>query len=78
VLVTQWLGVLVNHLYELCPIRGRSRRELERCGWWRPCRFEVDPLGADVEGLCGWCVRVWTSRNSAQTATCGQASGAGS
>jgi hypothetical protein len=57
-----YLGVLVNHLFELCPIRARSRPELERCDWWRPCRLGVNPFGPDVEGLCGWCVRVWKAR----------------
>lgn len=58
-LVTAWLGVLVDHLFEDCPIRARSRAELERCDWWRPCLLAVNPYG---DGLCGWCVRVWTAR----------------
>ncbi len=62
VLATAWMGVLVDHLYEDCPIRARSRAELEWCGWWRECRFRVDPYADD---LCGWCVRVWTARAKA-------------
>ncbi len=60
VLVPAYLGVLVNHLVEDCPIRARSRDELERCDWWKPTLLPVDPDGDD---LCGWCVRVWKARN---------------
>lgn len=54
------MGVIVDHLYESCPIRARSRRELERCGWWRKLGARVDVDGGE---LCGWCVRVWKARN---------------
>ncbi len=62
--VTAYLGVLVNHLIEDCPIRARSRTELERCGWWCATLLPTDP--DDTEGLCGWCVRVWRARNRAE------------
>ena len=55
-----FIGVLDDHLYETCPGLNRSRRELQRCGWWAPRHTTIDPLGGDV---CGWCVRVWKARN---------------
>lgn len=58
--VPWYLGVVADHLYELCPARVRSRKELEQVGWWKRGRGTVDP---DWEGICGWCRRVWKARN---------------
>jgi hypothetical protein len=59
-----WVGLITDHLIEACPHRARSRRQLERHGWWAKCRSQVDPDGTD---LCGWCVRVWKARNRKAT-----------
>jgi hypothetical protein len=58
--VPAWFGIYCDHLIETCPHRMRARPQLERQGHWRQCIDTVDPDGTD---LCGWCVRVWKSRN---------------